>query len=125
MILRTFFLWLVFAPTALAVEIHLEADNKSLQEGESVGLYLSIVDGMARGTPRPPIVDGLSIVSRGRRQSLVSINGKPTRTTTYTYALTGLQAGEYDLPAFAVNVNGQAYNTQPLRLTVSARAEAE
>jgi hypothetical protein len=123
--LRICMLFFALCGSAMAVEIHLDADNKRFQEGETVGLYLSIVDGMARGTPRPPIVDGLSIVSRGRRQSLVSINGSPTRTTTYTYALTGLKAGAYDLPAFSINVNGQAYNTQPLHLTVTPRDKDE
>jgi hypothetical protein len=119
--LRCLLLWAALCSSAFGVEIHLEADNKELQEGETVGLYLTIVDGMARGTPRPPIVDGLSIVSRGRRQSRVQINGQRTRTTTYTYALTGLRAGEYDVPAFSVNVNGQAYNTQPIHLSVAPR----
>jgi hypothetical protein len=122
---RVFLLFLALCGSAAAVEIHLDADNKNFQEGETVGLYLSVVDGMARGTPRMPVVDGLSIVSRGRRQSLVSINGSPTRTTTYTYALTGLKAGVYDLPAFSINVNGQAYNTQPIHLVVSARDESD
>jgi hypothetical protein len=116
-------LFLALCGSAAAVEIHLDADNKKFQEGETVGLYLSIVDGLAQGTPRLPIVDGLSIVSRGRRQSMVSINGQPTRTTTYTYALTGLKAGEYDVPAFVINVRGQAYNTQPIHLIVSPRAK--
>lgn len=118
---RVCLLFFALCGSAIAVEIHLDADNKTFQEGETVGLYLSIVDGLARGVPRPPIVDGLSIVSRGRRQSLVSINGSPTRTMTYTYSLTGLKAGAYDLPAFTINVNGQAYNTQPLHLTVTPR----
>ena len=111
--------------SAWAAEIHVEVDNRRLQEGESVGLYLSVVDGHAQGTPRMPIVDGLSIENRGRRQSLVQINGQPARTTTFVYSLTGLRAGIYDLPAFAVNVSGKAYNTQPLTIEVTPRDEGQ
>lgn len=122
---RMLFLAFALVPSAWGVEIHLEADSKSLQEGETVALYLSVVDGVTRGTPRLPVVDGLSFASRGRRQSLVTINGKPARTTTYVYALTGLKAGEYDIPAFTLNVSGQAYNTQPLSVEVLPRDSAE
>ena len=122
---RVLFLALAFVQSAWAVEIHLEADSKSLREGETVALYLSVVDGVTRGTPTLPVVDGLSFASRGRRQSLVTINGKPARTTTYVYALTGLRAGQYDIPAFVLNVSGQAYNTQPLSVEVLPRDPKE
>ena len=90
-----------------------------------MALYLSVVDGVTRGTPRLPVVDGLSFASRGRRQSLVTINGKPARTTTFVYALTGLKAGQYDIPAFVLNVSGEAYNTQPLSIEVLPRDPGE
>ena len=122
---RTLLLMLAFLQSAWAVEIHLESDSKSLQEGETVALYLSVVDGVTRGTPKLPVVDGLSFASRGRRQSLVTINGKPARTTTFVYALTGLKAGQYDIPAFVLNVSGQAYNTQPLSIEVLPRDPGE
>ena len=122
---RMLLLAVAFMQSAWAVEIHLEADSKSLREGETVALYLSVVDGVTRGTPRLPVVDGLSFASRGRRQSLVTINGKPARTTTFVYALTGLKAGQYDIPACVLNVSGQAYNTQPLSIEVLPRDPGE
>ena len=80
---------------------------------------------VTQGTPRMPLVDGLSIENRGRRQSLVQINGQPKRTTTFVYSLTGLRAGSYDLPAFSVNVSGKAYNTQPVSIEVMPRESSE
>ena len=42
---RMLFFAVAFMQSAWGVEIHLEADSKSLQEGETVALYLSVVDG--------------------------------------------------------------------------------
>lgn len=119
---RACWIALTFIWTSLAYgsEVYLQVDRKSLQEGETVGLYVSIVDGDATNGVRMPIVDGLSIVSRGRRQSLTTINGRRTRTVTYTYALTGLIEGQYEVPPIRLYANGEMLETNGLAISVVA-----
>ena len=60
------FFWAV---QVFAAEVVLQADTTRLQEGQSVGVHVTVVDGQPRTQPQLSLPKGLADVLRGQRQS--------------------------------------------------------
>jgi hypothetical protein len=115
-------LLLAAMPALYAAELVLDADTRSLQVGQTIGLRLTVIDAALPGAPSWPSVPGAKIAYQGVQQSMVRIGGKTSRTVTYTYALTALDDGEISIPAMELSVGAESLRTEPLVLKVSPRA---
>ena len=85
-----FFFWVV---QGFAAEVVLQADTTRLQEGQSVQVHVTVVDGQPRSQPQLPLPEGLTAVFRGQRQSMTMGTGGSSRTLTYTWQVTALATG--------------------------------
>jgi len=103
----------------LAVEVQLTSDTQRLQLGEAVGIYLSVVDANVESQPVPPVVDGLSIQLNGHRNSSVNMNGRRSRSVTFTYLIRPSISGQITIPGFEVSTSDGPYVSNPLVLSVS------
>src|SRR5258706_6548421 len=92
-------------------------DRDTITLGEQATLSLAFEGGQSKNVPAPD-VPGLQITQTGTAQSVNIINGAMTSTVTVTFAMTARQAGEFTIPAFTADVNGQQLSTEPLKLTV-------
>ena len=106
----------------LAVEVQLTSDTQRLQVGEAMGIYLSVVDATVESQPVIPEVDGVTIQLNGHRNSSVNINGRRSRTVTFTYLVRPTIAGSITIPGFTVSTSSGPYVSNPMTLNV-VRAE--
>lgn len=112
---------LLLATQAWAAQLVLDADTRTLREGQVVTLNLTVVDGRPKGPPRIPDSKGLSFSYRGQRQSTVMVNFKTTRTVTYSYSMTALEPGFWEVGPVEMVVGGQALESNTLAIQVSER----
>lgn len=107
---------------ALAAQVALQLDSAELREGQAVRLDLVVIDTVARTVPRIEVPDGLLADYRGQSQQRQIINFQSTSSTTFSFTLTAIRAGEYDLGPVAVSTDAGVLTTAPLHIRVAARA---
>ncbi len=112
---------LLLVSQAWAAQLVLDADTRTLREAQVVTLNLTVVDGRPKGPPRIPDSEGLSFSYRGQRQSTVMVNFKTTRTVTYSYSMTALKPGFWEVGPVELVVDGQALASNTLAIQVSER----
>jgi len=106
--------------TALgAVKVTAQLDRATAMAGETINLAISVEGGNPQSAESFPPVNGLAIQYRGTSQSITSINGHTTIQHTLNYNVTAPQPGQFTIPAIKVYVDGTAYPTRPLKLTVT------
>ncbi len=118
------FLTLACSTTIQAQDIDVSASlsEVNIYSGEQVSLQVTI-SGTSMGSVEQPVlpeIDGLrwlrGSTSRGQKYSLV--NGSPTVTYTFGYALIAQTPGSYTVPAITVNVNNETFQTSPIPFKV-------
>lgn len=104
------------------VEVEASLSEVNIYSGEQVNLQITI-SGTSMGSVEQPVlpeIEGLrwlrGSTSRGQKYSL--INGSPTVTYTFGYALIAQTPGSYSVPSVQVNVNDQTYETNPIDFKV-------
>lgn len=108
----------------LAQDVQVEAtlSETNIFTGEQVRLELNI-SGTSMGSVQQPELsefNGLrwlrGSTSRGTKYAL--INGKPSVTYTFGYALIAQSPGNYTIPPIEIEVDGETYNTDPISFEV-------
>jgi hypothetical protein len=97
-------------------------------QGERFGLSIEISGSDFSNIERPQLPDikgarllsGTPSVSRNYQ----FINGKSTRSFTYTYFFSAEEAGRYQLPEIPVIVDNKTYRTQPVDYRILARDQS-
>lgn len=117
-------LWLAlvfaFVLPAFSVSFTASLDRNTIVLGEQAVLTLRCEDGQPQGQLNLP-VEGLRIVSTPQPSfSSVFADGKQTTVYSYTVALEAAHIGDFVIPPIQVQINGQNYASQPLRLRVVA-----
>jgi hypothetical protein len=110
---------LLSAP-ALAANFTASLDRNTALVGEPVGLTLSFDGVTLSSSPRMPDIPGLQVLpgmSSGVNSS-TGPDGKTTVVQTFKFTLMAAQPGEFTIPAFEVQLNGQRLSSLPLKLTV-------
>ncbi|MEQ8523975.1 BatD family protein [Gracilimonas sp.] len=104
------------------VEVDASLSEINIYSGEQVNLQVTI-SGTSMGSVEQPVlpeIEGLrwlrGSTSRGQKYSL--INGSPTVTYTFGYALIAQTPGSYSVPSIQVNVNDETYQTTPINFKV-------
>ena len=110
----------LFTPKlCLAVEVQLTSDTQRLQLGEAMGIYLSVVGETVESQPVIPEVDGLTIQLSGHRNSSVNLNGRRSRTVTFTYLVRTSITGSITIPGFTVATSNGQYVSNEITIDVA------
>ncbi len=83
-------------------------------------VYTLSIQGSFDGSPEFPKVDGLDIALGGKSQNVSIINGKYSHEVQIQFILSPQKAGNFAIPPIKLTVDGQAMETLPLELLVSA-----
>lgn len=70
-------------------------------------LNITISGGKNTSAPTLPEIDGLIIRPLGTQQSMQMFNGNTSASTTYSFSVTAQRAGEFSLPNFEWDINGE------------------
>lgn len=116
-------LWLVIPVAAMAANFTVSLDRDTINLGESAMLTMTFEGGDPNTLPTLPAIANLnySSPSRSEQTSLV-FNGAQSQSShqiTYVYPLTPTQLGEYVIPEMTAVIEGQTFNSQPVKLTVT------
>jgi hypothetical protein len=103
---------------ATAASFTASVDRDTLTLGESVTLSLAFNGISPDRVPMPPAVPNLQIEYAGPQTEFRSFNGEVTSSVTHMFRVTPRQAGEFTIPGMSVNVNGQAFSSDPITLKV-------
>ncbi|OGS20077.1 MAG: hypothetical protein A2252_08600 [Elusimicrobia bacterium RIFOXYA2_FULL_39_19] len=112
--------WFTAAISAQDINLSASVDRNTISLGESITLQI-IVSGNSSNIPEPklPGIDGFSISSSGRSQNVSIVNGSVSSAVTFSYVLTPQREGKFQIGSATLNVNNQAYSTQPIEITVT------
>ena len=117
-------IWILLAALMLvncaawAASFTASLDRDTIALGEQATLSLAFEGGHLKNVPTPN-VPGLEIVQSGTSQNMSINNGAMSSTVTVTFTVTPRQPGEFAIPAFTADVNGQQLATLPLKLVVT------
>lgn len=124
-------LWLVMglllaAPRAFAdVPVVASVDRNHIPFGESVTLTIAVQGTQNGAQPSIPRVDGLSFEGPSTQSSFSFNNGQSSQSISFVYQVTPARTGEFTIPAIQVNVGGNRYSTDPIRLVVEKGSSAQ
>ena len=96
-------------------------DKSEVVRGDSVTLSLS-AEGDDVKFPSISDIDGYSVDSSSRSQSITIINGKTSKTIINSYTFTPLKS--ITIPSYTIKVDGKAEKTKPIELKVLSAAKA-
>ncbi len=118
-------LWLLIAMLGLAapaladVSVTASVDQSRVSFGESVAFVLTVNGTHSRPQPAIPKIDGLAFAGPSVNTSVSIVNGRMSQSVSLAYQVTPTRPGEFTIPAISVAVDGKAYETQPIKLTVA------
>ncbi len=116
-----FFLFLFFWAGVAHAEISVRADiDYSTMTLEDEAQIQVVVSGGNATAPVAPNVPGLDIVQTGKSSQFSFINGKMSSNATYMYTVVADDPGQYEIPGFIVYSDGKEYQSNALKLTISA-----
>ena len=115
----------VLVASALAAQVSIDADTRSLQVGESTRLRVTVVGASPDYAPELPEVDGLRFTYVGSRPTRVTINFKTERLVTYTWQVTAEKPGRFTVGPVDISVRDETLQTEPLTFKVAERTEAK
>jgi hypothetical protein len=109
---------------AFSAEVEARLDRESVTAGNGAVLTIRIAGGRAE-SPQIPAVENLIVQPRGRNQEMRIVNGRTSVAVTFNYVVGSNTPGDYEIPAFEVEVDGVKLMTQPLKLKVLDAAAAQ
>lgn len=116
-IISCFFAVLAYANN---IEMYSAVNKTSVALNESFQLTISI-KGNSKSLPlfSLPTLKDFNIYGSSQSKSMSIVNGNITNTVSYIYTLSPKKVGEYEIPSFKLEYNGQSYETEPVKITVS------
>ena len=115
------YLWLA---VAAAAQLQLSPRATELTVGETIPLDLQLVDGATRGVPEIPTGEGLRVQFQGQSQSRMIVNFQSTTIIRYSYALTAMQPGSWQIGPVTVQDedSGRPVSAPAVTVTVAERS---
>lgn len=112
--------FLVLAGIGLyAAEIETELTPSKIAAGESASLSFRITGKSSKITPvKFPAVPGLQITYAGSSHSYEYVNGRSWSGTVLTFSIYGEKKGEYKIPPFILDADGEKISSREVTLTV-------
>ncbi len=102
-----------------AVSVKAQLERPTVMAGETAVLAVTIEGGNPQSAETFPAIPGLTVQYRGHSQNITSVNGQTSHKHLLNYSVTASQPGQYTIPSIQVTVDGAAYPTQPVVLTVT------
>ena len=94
-------------------------DRNRLTTDETLTLTLSLATSdISMPQLTLPALDGFQVVGSSQSMQTSLTNGGISINVIYTYQLQPLQAGEFTIPAFSLDWNGQPLSTDPIQISV-------
>jgi hypothetical protein len=93
-------------------------DRDTITQGESATLSLAFEEVSPTSTPQLPELPNLTAQFIGQSSQFQFVNGQTSRKLVFSYAITATQPGDYRIPGFSMELNGQKLTTSPLTLKV-------
>jgi hypothetical protein len=106
------------APAARAATFTASLDRDTVTLGESVTLSLAFTGTSSQSELALPAIPNLQIQYVGPSSQFSMVNGQITSSVTHNYSVTPRQAGDFTIPGFTVNLDGEKLTSQPLTLKV-------
>lgn len=108
--------------TACAATFTTSLDRDRILLGETVTLTLSFEGATPTSMPQLPAIPGLQVAGGMNygTSSSTGPDGKMHTVTTFSVPLAATRIGEFQIPAFQIELAGQKFSSGPLRLTVLA-----
>jgi len=119
----TVIILLATAIVADAASVRAVVDRNQATVGESIALQVAI-DGGEGEVDLSGLVD-FKTVSRGTSSSFQMINGRTSRQLIHNYALIPLKAGNLNIPAIPVTIDGRIHYTTPIGVTIAREPPAD
>ncbi len=116
-IISCFITALVYASN---IEMYSSVNKTAVALNETLQLTISI-KGDSKSLPyfSLPTLKDFNIYGSSQSKSMSIVNGNITNTVSYIYTLSPKKIGEYEIPSFKLEYNGQTYETEPVKITVS------
>ncbi len=115
----------VFAADKITVSAAFEP--KELVFGRRGLLNVTVSGSKNASAPTIPEIDGLTIRVLGTQQNIQVINGATSISSTYSFSVSAQRPGEYSLPDFEWDINGEKYlvssSTAKLRVLEQGSSE--
>ena len=112
----------LFALPALAqaqTPVTAEVDRNRLSTDQALILTVSVDSSAGQASqPALPALDGFQVVGTSSGTQISIVNGNMTRSANYNYTLRPTRAGQLVINPITVNIDGQAYSTQPIMVEV-------
>jgi len=110
------------------VSVKASVSETTIYSGERVSLSIE-VSGDFNNVSRPDLPEfgnGLRLLSNNpsTSRSFQYINGKSSTSYTYSYYLVAQNKGEYQIPAASITIDGQTYQTDPIKVKIIDRNES-
>ena len=112
-----FFTAIVYASK---IEMYSSVNKTSVALNETLQLTISI-KGDSKSLPyfSSPTLKDFNTYGSSQSKSMSIINGQITNTVSYIYTLSPKKEGEYEIPSFKLDYDGQTYETEPIKISVS------
>lgn len=122
-ILTPIFVVLLAHAIVLASDVAVTArvDRKQISQDESLEYTVEISGDVSKvpNVALPKLAD-FEVYSTGTSQSFTWVNGQSQNTKRYVFRMTPKRSGKLEIPAFALDIDGQRYMTQAQTVQVSA-----
>ena len=102
------------------IEMNSSVNKTSVALNETLQLTVSI-KGDSKNLPyfSAPTLKDFNTYGSSQSKSMSIVNGQITNTLSYIYTLSPKREGECEIPSFKLDYNGQTYETDPIKITVS------
>ncbi len=105
---------------ASKIEMYSSVNKTAVALNETLQLTISI-KGDSKSLPyfSVPTLKDFNTYGSSQSKSMSIVNGQITNTVSYIYTLSPKKEGEYEIPSFKLDYNGETYETEPIKITVS------
>ncbi|NOS72248.1 MAG: protein BatD [Verrucomicrobia bacterium] len=108
-----------------AASLKATLDRETVVVGETLTLTLQFEDVQVSGSPNLPTIPGLNLVESSTSLNTTIINGQRTSVQSFIYSLAATQPGNFDIPAFKIEVNGEKLSSAPLKVKILRQDPAQ
>jgi len=109
---------------AQGAEVTVQVQPKTFSMNQGGQLSVNVSGGNLDSNPSPAAPDDLTLRAYGTSQNIQIVNGQMSRTVTHNFVISASAPGDYTIPSFAVSVDGQSLQTEPVTFTVVASSSA-
>jgi hypothetical protein len=122
-LIAALFIFLFLSGRLFAVEIETELSPSRISAGESATLRIKVTGKSAGVKPvKFPAVNGLQITFSGSSRNFQFINGKSWSGTVLSFSIYGEKKGEYRIPPFILEADGEKVASREVILVVGESA---